>query len=45
MAKRGGFSGGMMPGNIKNIMKQAQKKEKEIEEKKKKLVEKGNEWS
>lgn len=25
MAKRGGFPGGMMPGNMNNLMKQAQK--------------------
>ena len=25
MAKRGGFPGGMMPGNMSNLMKQAQK--------------------
>ena len=25
MAKRGGFGGGMMPGNINQLMKQAQK--------------------
>ena len=25
MAKRGGFGGGMMPGNINQLMKQAQR--------------------
>ena len=36
MAKRGGFPGGMMPGNMNNLMKQAQKMEenqKALEEK------------
>ena len=33
MAKRGGFSGGMMPGNMNNLMKQAQKMQKQMEEK------------
>ena len=28
MAKRGGFGGGMMPGNINQLMKQAQKMQK-----------------
>ena len=32
MAKRGGFSGGMMPGNMNNLMKQAQKMQKQMEE-------------
>jgi DNA-binding YbaB/EbfC family protein len=31
MAKRGGFSGGM-PGNMNNLMKQAQKMQKQMEE-------------
>lgn len=31
MAKRGGF-GGMMPGNMSNLMKQAQKMQKQMEE-------------
>lgn len=31
MAKRGGFPGGM-PGNVANIMKQAQKMQKQMEE-------------
>ena len=33
MAKRGGFPGGMgMPGNMNNLMKQAQKMQKQLEE-------------
>ena len=32
MAKRGGFPGGMgMPGNMNNLMKQAQKMQKQME--------------
>lgn len=42
MAKRGGFSGGMMPGNMNNLMKQAQKMQKQMEEKQKEMEEK--EW-
>ncbi len=34
MAKRGGFGGGMMPGNMNNLMKQAQKMQKQMEEQK-----------
>lgn len=33
MARRGGFPGGMMPGNMNNLMKQAQKLQKQLEEK------------
>lgn len=41
MAKRGGFSGGMgMPGNMNNLMKQAQKMQKQMEETTKALEEK-----
>lgn len=40
MAKRGGFSGGMMPGNMNNLMKQAQKMQKQMEEKQKEIEEK-----
>ena len=41
MAKRGGFPGGMgMPGNMKNLMKQAQKMQKQMEESQKELEEK-----
>lgn len=32
MARRGGFPGGMMPGNMNNLMKQAQKLQKQMEE-------------
>ncbi|MCR5216636.1 MAG: YbaB/EbfC family nucleoid-associated protein [Lachnospiraceae bacterium] len=32
MAKRGGFPGGAMPGNMNNLMKQAQKMQKQMEE-------------
>ena len=37
MAKRGGFSGGGMPGNMANLMKQAQKMQKQMEEQTKEL--------
>ena len=40
MAKRGGFPGGMMPGNMNNLMKQAQKMQKQMEEQAKALEEK-----
>lgn len=40
MAKRGGFPGGMgMPGNMNNLMKQAQKMQKQMEESQKELQE------
>ncbi len=39
MAKRGGFGGGM-PGNMNNLMKQAQKMQKQMEEQQKALEEK-----
>lgn len=39
MAKRGGFPGGM-PGNMNNLMKQAQKVQKQMEENQKALEEK-----
>jgi len=32
MAKRGGFPGGAMPGNMANLMKQAQRMQKQMEE-------------
>ena len=41
MAKRGGFGGGM-PANMNNLMKQAQKMQRQMEEKAKELEEK--EW-
>lgn len=40
MAKRGGFPGGMMPGNMNNLMKQAQKMQKQMEDTTKELEEK-----
>lgn len=41
MGKRGGFPGGMgMPGNMNNLMKQAQKMQKQMEENQKLLEEK-----
>ena len=41
MAKRGGFPGGMgVPGNMNNLMKQAQKMQKQMEESTKALEEK-----
>ena len=33
MAKRGGFAGGGMPGNMNNLMKQAQRMQRQMEEK------------
>ena len=41
MARRGGFpGGGMMPGNMNNLMKQAQKMQRQMEENQKALEEK-----
>ena len=40
MAKRGGFPGGAMPGNMNNLMKQAQKMQRQMEETTKSLEEK-----
>lgn len=37
MAKRGGFSGGGMPGNMSNLMKQAQRMQRQMEENQKEL--------
>ena len=31
MAKRGGFPGGGMPGNMSNLMKQAQRMQRQME--------------
>ena len=46
MAKRGGYGGmGMMPGNMNNLMKQAQKMQKQMEEQAKELEEKEYEAS
>ena len=38
MAKRGGFPGMGMPGNMNNLMKQAQKMQRQMEENQKALV-------
>ena len=40
MAKRGGFGAGMMPGNMNNLMKQAQRMQKQMEETTKELEDK-----
>ena len=40
MAKRGGFNGMGMPGNMNNLMKQAQKMQRQMEENQKSLEEK-----
>ena len=37
MAKRGGFPGGGMPGNMANLMKQAQKMQRQMEEQAKEM--------
>ena len=37
MAKRGGFPGGGMPGNMANLMKQSQKMQRQMEEQAKEL--------
>lgn len=37
MAKRGGFPGGAMPGNMSNLMKQAQRMQRQMEENQKEL--------
>lgn len=37
MAKRGGYPGGMMPGNMSNLMKQAQRMQRQMEENQKEL--------
>lgn len=37
MAKRGGFPGGGMPGNMNNLMKQAQRMQRQLEESQKEL--------
>ena len=39
MAKRGGFPGGAMPGNMNNLMKQAQRMQRQMEEAQKQLEE------
>ena len=41
MARRGGFGGGMgMPGNMNNLMKQAQRMQRQMEDAQKELAEK-----
>ena len=40
MPRRGGFPGGGMPGNMGNLMKQAQKMQRQMEEAQKELEEK-----
>ena len=40
MARRGGFPGGGMPGNMGNLRKQAQKMQRQMEEAQKELEEK-----
>ena len=40
MARRGGFPGGGMPGNMGNLMTQAQKMQRQMEEAQKELEEK-----
>ena len=42
MAKRGGFPGSAMPGNMNNLMKQAQRMQRQMEEKSKEFEDK--EW-
>lgn len=37
MAKRGGFPGGGMPGNMANLMKQAQRMQRQMEEQAKEM--------
>ena len=37
MSKRGGFPGGGMPGNMSNLMKQAQRMQRQMEESQKEL--------
>ena len=37
MAKRGGFPGGAMPGNMNNLMKQAQRMQRQMEDSQKDL--------
>jgi len=40
MAKRGGFAGGGLPGNMNNLMKQAQRMQRQMEDMQKELEEK-----
>lgn len=39
MAKRGGFSGGGMPGNMQNLLRQAQRMQNQMQESKARLEE------
>jgi len=43
MGKRSGFPGGMMPGNMNNLMKQAQKMQKQMQEQQAAMAEKAEE--
>ena len=43
MAKRGGFPGGGMPGNMANLMKQAQKMQRQMEEMQRQMEEQAKE--
>jgi len=43
MGKRGGYPGGMMPGNMNNLMKQAQKMQKQMQEQQAAMAEKAEE--
>ena len=45
MARRGGFPGGGMPGNMSNLMKQAQRVQRQMEENQKAMEEKEYEAS
>ena len=45
MARRGGFPGGGMPGNMNNLMKQAQRMQRQMEENQKAMEEKEYEAS
>ena len=40
MARSGGFPGGAMPGNMNNLMKQAQRMQRQMEEKTKEMEDK-----
>lgn len=40
MARKGGFPGGMMPGNMNNMMKQVQKMQKDMEKMQEEMAEK-----
>ena len=40
MARRGGFPGGAMPGNMNNLRKQAQRMQRQMEEKTKEMEDK-----